>query len=228
MRHSISVDDDKITQHGTRPIVSSLKGYARCMMAPPSHSFPRCSISVAPHPIARGLPNKKERVFRPISPIPPIPLLTSVPWFVSFGPSLHRLRAALADSTPFPLSRPLRHPPSSLHRRAAWRLHFVYVWVFRPAVRSMEVEIPALPPPLLGIQRQIPPSPSPPSGSVVWDCWPCTCLRLGLPTSNPEARGRGIRYKRDALEKWAGVTPRTIVCLSSLTLGSIPLWRSVF
>ena len=138
--------------------------------------------------------NKKERVFRPISPIPPIPLLTSVPWFVSFGPSLHRLRAALADSTPFPLSRPLRHPPSSLHRRAAWRLHFVCVWVSRPAARSMEVEMSALHPPLLGIQRQFPPPPSPPSASAVWDCWLCTSSVSGSPSQQSRRRGRGIRY----------------------------------
>ena len=115
-----------------------------------------------------------------------------MPRFVSFDLPVH-LSPALADSAPIPLSRPLCHPPSSLHRRAAWRLHFVCVWISRPAACSMEVEMPALPPPKLGSFGKSALLPSPPSALVVWGCWPCTLSASGSPSQQSRRRGRGIR-----------------------------------
>ena len=183
------------------------KGYARCMMAPPSRGFPRYSISVEVFPVKRN----------EFSESPPFHSLPAC--LGSFRSALPFTVCALLSLTPRlspSLGRFVTLPPPSIVRLLGVCTSCASGYSGLQSVRWR-----SRCPPFLrrcwGSNGKFRPLHHHPQARSSGIAGPALCLRLGLPTSNPEARGRGIRYKRDALEKWAGVTPRTIVCLSSLT-----------
>ena len=152
-------------------------------------------------------------VFVP-APHPPLPLLSSL---VSSSPlSLCLLPAAIADRVfLFPgHSLVTLLPPSTIGLLGVALRVRLGIPASSPLGGGRDARLSSAE---AGDPSASPPPPSPSSASPTRDCWLRTLSALG--STNQQSWGGGWRHplKRNALDKWAGVLPRTIVSLSSLT-----------